>query len=709
MYRNCIFSFILLVLFFPVANAIADSQWQWMHPYPTGADIQGIFFDDENNGWIVTDIGEIFRTDDAGATWLKQIDELDLRGVFFISPTIGFACGIHNTEGIVWLTTNGGSSWAGVVIGSERLNAVEFTDLDYGTMVGENGTIYRTMNSGYNWTLQGSGTTKDILDVSFISSTEGWVCGDDGLLLHTETSGAFWDEMATPYGADYSGIQFIDSENGFMAGCQYILNTNDEVDSWTVSFTQAYNSFKSIELNGNYGIAPGTGGVAVSTDYGAMWAWEELPDQPPTSTCVQMLSSTVPSSSEAYLAGNYGLIYGRNSSGELDLLSKHETLRFMSSITHFGVENVWACGLYGTLMRSSDGGVNWVSQIWDEVEMFSDIVFSSLSTGYCVGSNNIYGDGIILKTLDGGVNWEDITPVSFDVEELVSVDFMDENNGLAVGSDGEILYTTDGGANWTEKTEYPAIDFQRVRFGDTDKGWAVGSSGSILCFDFNSDSWSEQTSPMTQTFYGLYPLNKDTVWAVGWNGTVTRTNNGGENWETIAITGNDYSDVWFADNGLDGYFAGRNALFGSSSNGGYSVSHSDEDYIENRLWALSFIDAGYGWGCGAFGAILRLGENPSGIEDDTNTFINPVQTQLHVACNPFTEASVVSFTIPHQRMVVLNLFDLSGRIIQNIHRGELSRGEYCFVIEGADLQPGIYFIMLVTDDIITSKPIVRII
>ncbi len=196
---------------------------------------------------------------------------------------------------------------------------------------------------------------------------------------------------------------------------------------------------------------------------------------------------------------------------------------------------------------------------------------------------------------------------------------------------------------------------------------------------------------------------------MGWNGTVTRTNNGGDFWETIAVTGNDYTDVWFADNGLDGYFAGRNALFGSSSNGGYSVSHSEDDYIENRLWSFSFIDAGYGWGCGTSGAIMRLGDNPSDIEEETTIFIDPSQIRLQVSSNPFTETSLISVTIFHLDMVILNLYDFSGRIIENIYRGELPTGEHSFLVGGESLPPGVYFLMLETEAATISHPIVKLI
>jgi len=64
----------------------------------------------------------------------------------------------------------------------------------------------------------------------------------------------------------------------------------------------------------------------------------------------------------------------------------------------------------------------------------------SSSVGFAVGN------GLILKTPDGGANWN----VQFQSNtNLYSVRFADANTGWAVG-DNNIFKTTDGGTNWTQ-------------------------------------------------------------------------------------------------------------------------------------------------------------------------------------------------------------------------------------------------------------------
>ena len=118
-------------------------------------------------------------------------------------------------------------------------------------------------------------------------------------------------------------------------------------------------------------------------------------------------------------------------------------------------------------MASGDGGENWESQVIDTDFDLNDICFPTVLVGYCVGYSD---EGAILKTVDGGGSWTDITPDVPAVTGLFSVDFMNEDFGVAVGSAGEIVYTTDGGVSWTEKTGFGTNDLTKVRFGDTDRG-----------------------------------------------------------------------------------------------------------------------------------------------------------------------------------------------------------------------------------------------
>ncbi len=696
------FALLSSVLIFS-GTAMAESSWSWQHPYPTGSIINGIQFIDNSNGWIVTQRGAVYGTDDGGITWeeLYRIpgDFKSLHGIFFKTLSEGWASG---EDGILLHTIDGGVNWSSSTPSPYRLLSIEFIDDNYGTIVGNDGTILRTMNGGASWQTQGSGITSPIYDVSFADPTTGWATGSTGNVLHTETAGAFWEEQNTGISVVYTGIHFIDESCGFAAGGDCILRTYDGGDSWSVAYQAGGEGFCGIDFAGNLGIASGMVGAAVTENEGDTWEYESMPDHPLWPVEPQLLSVTVPSDSRAVTAGNFGIIYSRDAAGDWSELSRHETLSTLNDITHFDENHVWACGDNGVIMASGDGGENWDSQVIDEDFDLEDICFPTPLVGYCVGFS-VWGN--ILKTVDGGASWTDITPSVPAVTGLFSVDFMNEDCGVAVGSAGEIVYTTDGGASWTVKTGFGTIDLTKVRFGDTDRGWVVGGSGKIICFDFNSDSWSEQTSSMSNTFHGLFALNADTVWAVGWNGTIVRTLNAGLNWQTVAETGKDYQDVWFDSNGLDGYFTGQQ--FGETSDGGYTVTHSTYG-LETLLRRISFIDVNHGWGCGASGRILSFAENTTGITEPDHSIPTTPRNMIFSSPNPFTAHSTVSFTLPAECHVTLDLYDLAGRKVQTLHAGNLPGGEHNFILSGTDLPPGIYYLRLNAGGITETEPLIRI-
>src|SRR4029453_3209285 len=88
-------------------------------------------------------------------------------------------------------------------------------------------------------------------------------------------------------------------------------------------------------------------------------------------------------------------------------------------------------------------------------------------------------DGIILRTTDGGNNWDQQTSNTTDL--LYAVHFSDENHGAAVGFlNGTIHRTTDGGQNWTPQTSGTINQLRAVWFADTNTGTVVGDLGTIL-------------------------------------------------------------------------------------------------------------------------------------------------------------------------------------------------------------------------------------
>ena len=86
---------------------------------------------------------------------------------------------------IFFIPTIAFSQWTTISSGTTCLNSVCFPDANTGYIVGNFGTILKTVNSGLTWTALSCGTTRHLNSVCFINANTGFAVGDSGLILKT--------------------------------------------------------------------------------------------------------------------------------------------------------------------------------------------------------------------------------------------------------------------------------------------------------------------------------------------------------------------------------------------------------------------------------------------------------------------------------------------------------------------------------------------
>ncbi len=77
----------------------------------------------------------------------------------------------------------------------EKLFSVHFVNASTGWIVGSNGTILFTQNSGKTWDRQITDQVYDLLSVYFIDESTGWIAGSHGKILKTSNGGINWIEL----------------------------------------------------------------------------------------------------------------------------------------------------------------------------------------------------------------------------------------------------------------------------------------------------------------------------------------------------------------------------------------------------------------------------------------------------------------------------------------------------------------------------------
>jgi photosystem II stability/assembly factor-like uncharacterized protein len=427
----------------------------------------------------------------SGATYTRS----DIRGVFMVDSLLAYAVGWGSTVGaqpsIHLKTTNGGETWTQLVqTGTNRtfdnLYGVYLKDATNGIAVGgaSRGSVaVRTTDGGTTWapigfpcgaTLNRVAGNGDLLTV----------VGADGVIFRSTDFGTTW-ELKTPMpSATLYALQFVSPTTAFGAGFDgTFIKTTDGGKNWKASYV--YANFLSPNVNNISFVDASTGYAACSyravfktTNAGSSW----------TQVVPETTAATIYSYAVHFVDQNLGFVAGQYSSSN------------------------------GVIHKTTDGGATWTTTLNVVNKSLRGIAFGSATVGAAVGAGRV-----AVYTTNGGTTWSPATfngvPTTKATVGLRNVKFLNATTAIAVG-DSIILKSTDGGANWNYVTS-PAtktlvgLDFR----GST--GFAVAQAQFLKSTD-NGDTWSD----ITNLGWHNFTLNAvavdlgDNPWAAGLQSTI---------------------------------------------------------------------------------------------------------------------------------------------------------------------------------------------
>jgi photosystem II stability/assembly factor-like uncharacterized protein len=229
-------------------------------------------------------------------------------------------------------------------------------------------------------------------------------------------------------------------------------------------------------------------------------------------------------------------------------------------------------------VRTTNAGQDWIQQSSGTTRNLRDVFFSSVSIGTAVGSY-----GTILHTTDDGINWSE--QLSSTNSALWGIHLTDEI-GTAVGVGGTILNTTDGGLNWVSQTSGISSTLYDVHFIDGLTGHAVGAYGSIVHTTDSGVNWFSQSSGTTETLLGVYFMDNNNGTIVGEKGTIIHTTDGGINWvNQSSRTLHSIFDVNFSDIN-NGTVIGLDGTILHTTNGGVTFVEDEISSSQPKVFHL---------------------------------------------------------------------------------------------------------------------------
>lgn len=257
----------------------------------------------------------------------------------------------------------------------------------------------------------------------------------------------------------------------------------------------------------------------------------------------------------------------------------------------------------GIVIKTTDGGSTW-SQLWTGTDQgIEGISFPDLNTGYICGWSAYFA-----KTTNGGVTWTPQTPGT-DIYFYTDVDFKDATHGVVTAetnSGAGVYATSDGGATWSTGSGVAGVPYGLCYVTDNTY-YLVTSNGYI---QRSTDGGLNWTTVYTGAglFMGIDFFNSSIGMAAGEDGKIFKTYDGGSSWQSQTIAGGyplwrDFG--WYDQNTV--YVCGTPEMIYKSTNGG---STWVDDYIQSSydpaLYEILFANDGTGYICGSQGWFYRL-------------------------------------------------------------------------------------------------------
>jgi photosystem II stability/assembly factor-like uncharacterized protein len=357
-----------------------------------------------------------------------------------------------------------------------------------------------------------------------------------------------------------------------------------------------------------------------------------------------------------------------------------------------------AVGDGGTIVRSTDAGINWnlvASPVGDPLRAAS---FHG-SIGLAVGIG-----GRVIRTTDAGASWVEQSRPTTRALYCVS---MGDSMTVATGEEGGIFVSTDDGLSWTQRAAGTAsILFGVSVYGSTAVG--VGGRGAIVNSINRGDGWGLQVmSPDLLTFYSTSFINTSTGWAVGsfvtTGSVVLRSDLSGFTW---ALENTPTSNILFgvSFSSIDiGTAVGAGGTIIHTTDGG-QIWLSQLSGASRILNAVSFANTYLGIAVGDSGTILRTTTGGAQLAEDGQISQFPFHFLLNQNYpNPFNPTTAIQYDLPRSADVKLEIFDILGRKIETLVNEKQAAGHHALIWDGQDKPSGEYFCKIQAGDFLQTR------
>jgi len=496
------------------------------------------------------------------------------------------------------------------VVKQETINEIApddgfFIDANTGWLIGDyanDGAVWKTTDGGENWTVvrPADESGPQWRNIEFFDADTGYACAGDGYIFKTVDGGANWTMVGDTanYKADLRDVAVVSADVVYFSGMDWtVLKTTDGGGSYVAQGDSA--TFLGDDLDGGIDftdadngvvLADGPGGLTWYThDGGTNWNFVSVgPLFPPGLSSSRIYDVAINGTTVVIGAYHY-CIFISTDGGETYTRSGDYTFdgRRFHSISLIDANTIYIGGTHGHVVKSIDGGANWETLPIGTGQNLEFLHFVDADNGYVISGGDQW-----FKTADGGANFTtlfDWPGINFWGLALTA----DDKIIVTAEDGGEMTVSEDGGITWS----YPnncaigALDnIYACEFADANNGMVAGS-GTLKKTVDGGATWTKLANPIEDLGSSIYSINYenvDTVFIGGSSGKIFYSYDGGATW-----MGDDYGSgsiygIWKISDTQIIAAVGDGKIYNSSVIGD-SISFAQvEDYGTMHMEAVEF-------------------------------------------------------------------------------------------------------------------------
>jgi photosystem II stability/assembly factor-like uncharacterized protein len=366
----------------------------------------------------------------------------------------------------------------------------------------------------------------------------------------------------------------------------------------------------------------------------------------------------------------------------------------------------WVVGSNSIVLKTSNGGTNWEVIDTQTNEYYYSVFFINQELGYIT---TLYTDKIY-KTTNGGETWEEIYTFAGGSLNLRGIYFVNDSTGFVTGSFSNLFKTTDYGYNWVE-VQGSFYESSTLEFVNENYGWA----GGFNSFKKTTNAGATWTSIDLLTYafivFEIDLLDQYNGYLVGYGednlGTYydmfVSTNDGGFSrfYKTF------FTPLWnvYFESPNVGWLAGPTMYKTNDGGANWDTLNSsvmDFQFQGAESWGINFenevVYSNDGWQTAnvqfSFTVGVQAEQSPV---DFTLTQNYP---------NPFNPTTSIQYTVGSRQFVTLKIYDVLGKEITTFVNEEKPAGSYEVEFDGAGLSSGVYYYQLQAGSFVQTKKMV---